>query len=90
MGDGGITLNQSPSTMFGSVLSYVSLRLLGVEAEEEYMLYAKKFIHKEGGADTPLLTALATFDLAEESAFLPICSRYSSLSGSVILTIIKN
>mmetsp|Transcript_17856 Transcript_17856/g.26187 ORF Transcript_17856/g.26187 Transcript_17856/m.26187 type:complete len:85 (-) Transcript_17856:1727-1981(-) len=48
MGDGGITLNQSPSTMFGSVLSYVSLRLLGVEAEEEYMLYAKKFIHKEG------------------------------------------
>jgi len=50
MGDGGITLNQSPSTMFGSVLSYVSLRLLGVKAEEEYMLHAKKFIHKEGGA----------------------------------------
>jgi len=49
--DGGWgTHIESPSTMFGSVLSYVSLRLLGVKAEEEYMLHAKKFIHKEGGA----------------------------------------
>lgn len=38
------------STMFGSVLSYVSLRLLGESASEPHMLAAQRFIRSHGGA----------------------------------------
>jgi hypothetical protein len=38
------------STMFGTVLSYVSLRLLGEPAEAPYMSAARQFILKHGGA----------------------------------------
>ena len=38
------------STMFGSVLSYVSLRLLGEAASEPHMLAAQRFIRSHGGA----------------------------------------
>lgn len=51
--DGGWgTHIESPSTMFGSVLSYVSLRLLGVPATDEAMTVARAFLHKHGGALT--------------------------------------
>lgn len=49
--DGGWgTHIESPSTMFGTVLCYVSLRLLGSVPEEEHMKNARSFIQKEGGA----------------------------------------
>lgn len=38
------------STMFGSVLSYVALRLLGVDRDEDFMILARSFIHAHGGA----------------------------------------
>jgi lanosterol synthase len=38
------------STMFGSVLSYVSLRLLGAQADDDYMVAARSFILSHGGA----------------------------------------
>ena len=38
------------STMFGTVLSYVSLRLLGESADVPYMIAARDFIKKYGGA----------------------------------------
>ena len=36
--------------MFGTILSYITLRLLGVCATEDYMLEALDFIHQHGGA----------------------------------------
>jgi squalene/oxidosqualene cyclase-like protein len=49
--DGGWgTHIECASTMFGTILSYVSLRLLGVSASEDYMIDALKFIHLHGGA----------------------------------------
>lgn len=36
--------------MFGTVLSYVSLRLLGEKPEEEHMKAAQQFMHTHGGA----------------------------------------
>ena len=36
--------------MFGTVLSYVSLRLLGEPANAPYMIAARDFIKKYGGA----------------------------------------
>lgn len=36
--------------MFGTVLSYVSLRLLGESAEASYMIAARRFMHGHGGA----------------------------------------
>lgn len=36
--------------MFGTVLSYISLRLLGVSASEPRLAKAKQFIHAHGGA----------------------------------------
>jgi hypothetical protein len=51
--DGGWgTHIESPSTMFGSVLSYVSLRLLGVDASDAAMVAARNVLHKHGGALT--------------------------------------
>lgn len=49
--DGGWgTHIECASTMFGSVLSYVSLRLLGEPADSECMVRARSFIRAHGGA----------------------------------------
>lgn len=49
--DGGWgTHIECASTMFGTVLSYVALRLLGVSPEEDYMRAARDFIREHGGA----------------------------------------
>lgn len=48
--DGGWgTHIESPSTMFGTTLCYVSLRLLGVDPTDENMLRGKSFIQNQGG-----------------------------------------
>ncbi len=49
--DGGWgTHIECASTMFGTILSYVSLRLLGESADQEHMKLAHQFITKHGGA----------------------------------------
>ena len=49
--DGGWgTHIECASTMFGTVLSYVALRLLGESPEDEHMRKARAFIHAHGGA----------------------------------------
>jgi len=49
--DGGWgTHIECASTMFGTLLSYVALRLLGEAPDEAYMVDARTFIHKHGGA----------------------------------------
>ncbi|DBA76502.1 hypothetical protein WJX79_001746 [Trebouxia sp. C0005] len=49
--DGGFGLHiEGPSTMFGTVLSYVSLRLLGSGPEDAAVEHARAWIHKGGGA----------------------------------------
>eukprot|EP00960_Hanusia_phi_P060762 764619-Hanusia_phi.AAC.1 len=49
--DGGWgTHIESPSTMFGSVLSYVSLRLLGLSSNHPALAKGRKFIQANGGA----------------------------------------
>lgn len=49
--DGGFGLHiEGPSTMFGTVLSYVSLRLLGLGPDEAIVQHARNWIHKGGGA----------------------------------------
>jgi hypothetical protein len=49
--DGGWgTHIECASTMFGTVLSYVALRLLGVAKDEDYMLHAHEFMMTHGGA----------------------------------------
>lgn len=48
--DGGWgTHIECASTMFGTVLSYIALRLLGESADLEYMKKALSFIHQQGG-----------------------------------------
>jgi len=49
--DGGWGLHiEEPCTMFGTVLTYISLRILGVPASEPRLARAKAFMHKCGGA----------------------------------------
>ncbi|MCF6342022.1 MAG: terpene cyclase/mutase family protein [Bacteroidales bacterium] len=49
--DGGWGLHiEGESTMFGTVLQYVSLRLLGIEKEKATMAKARKWIQQNGGA----------------------------------------
>jgi cycloartenol synthase len=49
--DGGWgTHIESPSTMFGSVLCYVALRLLGVDQEHHVCVKGRTFIRENGGA----------------------------------------
>jgi hypothetical protein len=49
--DGGWgTHIECASTLFGSVLNYVALRLLGEDPTLEHMKQARKFIHLHGGA----------------------------------------
>ena len=40
---------ESPSTMFGSTMCYVALRLLGVGRDEECMALGRTFLHAHGG-----------------------------------------
>jgi cycloartenol synthase len=49
--DGGFGLHvEGSSTMFGTALSYVSLRLLGMKPGDKEVLAAKKWMHERGGA----------------------------------------
>lgn len=49
--DGGWgTHIECASTIFGTILSYIALRLLGVEADEDYMRKGREFILAHGGA----------------------------------------
>ena len=49
MGAGGTHI-ECASTMFGTILSYIALRLLGEEAHTPYMCEARDFITSHGGA----------------------------------------
>jgi squalene cyclase len=50
-GDGGWGLHiESPSTMFGTVLNYVALRLLGCGPDEAPAAAARAWIRANGGA----------------------------------------
>ena len=50
-GDGGWGLHiEGPSTMFGTVLQYVSLRILGMAAEAGEMQRSREWIKRHGGA----------------------------------------
>lgn len=49
--DGGWgTHIECASTMFGTILSYVALRLLGESADNMHMVHARDFIREQGGA----------------------------------------
>ncbi len=49
--DGGWgTHIESPSTMFGAVICYLAVRLLGAGKDEKWVKNGKDFIQKEGGA----------------------------------------
>jgi hypothetical protein len=49
--DGGWGLHiESPSTMFGTVLNYVSLRLLGMSKDAPEATQARNWIQRNGGA----------------------------------------
>ena len=49
--DGGWgTHIESPSTMFGTTLMYVALRLLGLEADDPVCVNGRTFIKEQGGA----------------------------------------
>ncbi|KAL7748119.1 Lanosterol synthase (Oxidosqualene--lanosterol cyclase) [Sorochytrium milnesiophthora] len=51
LGGWGIHI-ESPSTMFGTALNYVVMRLLGVSENDETCVRARAFIRKNGGAVT--------------------------------------
>ncbi len=40
---------EGASTMFGTVLNYVAIRLLGVQADDKAAIRARNFIHQHGG-----------------------------------------
>jgi len=49
--DGGWgTHIECASTMFGTILSYISLRLLGISSNEDFMKLGRKFLLDHGGA----------------------------------------
>jgi lanosterol synthase len=49
--DGGWGLHiEAPGTVFGTVMNYTALRLLGIDAEEPRMVKARALIHSLGGA----------------------------------------
>jgi len=49
--DGGWgTHIESPSTMFGSVMSYLAARLLGASEDLDWIEKGREFIQAEGGA----------------------------------------
>lgn len=49
--DGGWgTHIESPSTMFGAVICYLAVRLLGADKDAEWVMKGRDFIQREGGA----------------------------------------
>ena len=49
--DGGWGLNeQGLSTLFGTVLNYVAMRMIGVDADDERVASARAFLRRHGGA----------------------------------------
>ncbi|MES1908679.1 MAG: hypothetical protein MHM6MM_001562 [Cercozoa sp. M6MM] len=50
-GGWGLHVEDAHSTMFGTALNYVALRLLGAAADDPVCARARAFIHKHGGAD---------------------------------------
>lgn len=61
--DGGFGLHiEGTSTMFGTALSYVSLRLLGVDPDDPAIVGARSWIHERGGAQS--ITSWGKFWLA--------------------------
>lgn len=76
--DGGWGLHiEGESTMFGTVMQYVSLRLLGMDKDHENMIRAKKWIHDHGGATRIpqwgkfYLSLLNVYDWKGNDALLP-------------------
>ncbi len=76
--DGGWGLHiEGPSTMFGTVLQYVSLRILGMDADAPAVQRARKWIKKHGGATmVPLwgkfyLALLGVYEWAGINSLLP-------------------
>lgn len=54
----------APPTTFGTVMNYVSLRLLGMDAEEPVMVVTRAWIHKMGKLKRIRLNENASADLA--------------------------
>jgi len=76
--DGGWGLHiEGPSTMFGAVLSYVTMRILGVKKTDKHATKAHQFIQKHGGATlTPSwgkfwLASLGVFDWDGVNSLVP-------------------
>ncbi|GAX75143.1 hypothetical protein CEUSTIGMA_g2587.t1 [Chlamydomonas eustigma] len=66
--DGGFGLHiEGGSTMFGTSMSYVTLRIFGVSPDEEMMIRARTWIHSRGGANT--VTSWGKFWLAVLGVF---------------------
>lgn len=74
--DGGWGLHiEGPSTMFGSVLQYVTARLLGADRDAEWMVRARRWIHENGGAEyIPSWGKfwLATLNVYEYAGMVPV------------------
>ena len=76
--DGGWGLHiEGPSTMFGTVLQYVSLRILGMDADKPAVQQSRDWIKKHGGATmVPLwgkfyLSLLGIYEWAGINSLLP-------------------
>ena len=49
--DGGWGLHvEGHSTIFGTAMNYVAMRIMGVEKDDERMIRARNFLHEHGGA----------------------------------------
>lgn len=44
---------EDKSTVFGTALSYTSLRILGVQPDDPDMIRARNNLHSKGGAEPP-------------------------------------
>lgn len=61
--DGGYGLHiEGHSTMFGTALSYVTMRLLGVDPDDPVIVKSREWMHDRGGADS--ITSWGKFWLA--------------------------
>lgn len=84
--DGGWgTHIEGASTMFGTVLSYVALRLLGQSADLPYMLLARAFIHSYGGAlYAPSWCKVSQIDSPFDETTLQLSSQYPFILPSFL------
>jgi lanosterol synthase len=76
--DGGWGLHlEGDSTMFGTVLQYVALRLLGVDVNDTRIVKARNWIHTNGGANTVpswgkfYLSILGAYEWEGNNSLLP-------------------